>query len=171
MINEFELHLFFLDGEPPESAAFQMSTLSQKWLAIGSDLLDHYGPVFRHNMGGHLSHFDIGMAGPQIRLFAHGQQCFYIAVSLGTDSKQDKAAADQFGQSFMASVNACGNDPHSEAIEVISRAPAQLCALSLDVLHPSISDDDKVALAQLGNHLVGAYMLYCKINEINDKHA
>jgi hypothetical protein len=156
----FTIHIFYADGSAPESGERRLSDLSPKWLAICGDLLTHHGPVMRHNMGGTLSQFDVVMAGPAVELLAFGKTSFRLAISLGTASKQDDATVSQFRELWTRLVESTGNTVAAAAMRVFDRAATEPCVLVVDTCQP-VDDDDKLALYQLGEHLIGAYIKYC----------
>jgi hypothetical protein len=114
-------------------------------------------------MGGSLSFFDVRVAGPQIELLAYGNPCFYLVTSRGKASRQDVASAKLFCRKFTALVESAGigSAPTPGALTVIDQAPSQCCALILDQLNTEIENEEKEALAQLGYHLIAAYLQYC----------
>jgi hypothetical protein len=166
----FTVHIFYPDGGPPESGERRISNLSPKWMGICSEMLAHYGPVMKHNMGNALAHFDIAMAGPMVELLAFGQMCFRLAISLGSSSEQDRATVLQFRQIWTRLVEGAGNTIHPEAMRVLNEAAMEQSVLVLDTCQPAVDDDQKVALAQLGEHLAGAYIKYCATQERRSEH-
>jgi len=156
----FAVRIFYADGGPPESGERRISDLSPKWMAICDDLLAGYGPVMKHNMGSTLSHFDIAMAGPMVELLAFGQTCFRLAISLGSGSEQDRATVSQFRGLWTGLVQSAGNTVDTAAMRLLDGAATERCVLVLDACQPA-DDGQKLALAQLGEHLAAAYFKYC----------
>jgi len=161
----FTVHIFYPDGDPPESGERRIGNLSPKWLGICSELLTYYGPVMKHNMGSTLAHVDIAMAGPVVELLAFDQVCFRLAISLGTSSEQDRATVLQFREIWTRLVESAGNAVDPAAMRILDQAATKPSVLVLDACQPAVDDDQKVALAQLGEHLAGAYIKYCASSE------
>ena len=159
------VHIFYPDGDPPESGERRISDLSPKWIGIFSDLLTGYGPVMKHKMGSTLSHLEIRMAGPMVELLAFDQVCFRLGISLGTGSEQDRATVLQFREIWTLLVEQAGNTVEPVAMGILDQAATGQSVLVLDMCQPSVDDDQKLALAQLGDHLVGAYIKYCSASE------
>jgi hypothetical protein len=156
----FAIHVFYADGGPPESGERRISELAPKWIGICDDLLAHHGPVMRHNMGSTLSHFDIVMAGPMLELLAFGQACFRLAISLGTGSEQDQATVLEFCKIWSRLVESAGNKVNPVATGILDQAATKQSVLVLDTAQPA-DKADKLALAQLGQHLAAAYFKWC----------
>ena len=166
----FTVHIFYPDGDPPDSGERRISDLSQKWMGICSGLLTHYGPVMKHNMGSTLAHFDIAMAGPIVELLAFDQMCFRLAISLGSSSEQDRATVLQFREIWTRLVESAGKTVEPAAMRILDQAATEQSVLVLDTCLPAVDDDQKVALAQLGEHLAGAYIKYCASSERRPEH-
>jgi len=118
-----------------------------------------------HNMGSTLSHFSIQMGGPSVRLLLHDQVCFYLAISLGIDSTQDRASINAFCDILEKATSTAGTNIQDGATAVLSQASSKRCLLVLDALLSDVADDQKTALIQLGYHLAGAYFTYCDRND------
>jgi len=162
MTKSFAIHIFYPDGDSPESGKQKMKSLSKRWLTVCSDMLSHYGPVMDHNMGSTLSHFDIKMDGPVGQLSAYGYKCFDFAISLGANSDQDRAAAQYFRNLLQQVVDAAGVSLRGDTVAVLDEAPSHPGLLLFDGGTPEVDDDQKGALMQLGFHLAGAYFQYCE---------
>jgi hypothetical protein len=158
---EFAIHIYFPDGEPPETGSMSLETLSPKWLGICRDLLEQHGPVMNHNMGSTLSHIAIRMGGPVGQLVCHGHPAFYFAVSLGSGSDQDKAALAHFEDLYVKACEFAQSAIKEESLAVLRGSSAAPSLLILDASDPELSDEDGGMLGELANHLAGAYLLYC----------
>jgi hypothetical protein len=160
MQDTFAIHIFYPDGDPPESGEKKISELSPKWLGICADLLAHYGPVMTHNMGSTLSHLAIKMGGPTVHLLAYDHVCYQLAISRGSGSKQDRAAVSQFRILLEKAVEIAGKTVDPAAIAVLDAAPGTPSVLIFDMCQPAVDEPQKHALADLGVHLAGAYYQY-----------
>jgi hypothetical protein len=158
----FTVHIFYPDGDSPESGERRISDLSPKWMGIFSELLTHYGPVMKHNMGSTLDHFDIAIAGSMVELFAFDHMCFRLAISLGSGSEQDRATVLQFREIWTRLVESAGNTVELAAMRILDQAETEQSVLVLDTCQPAVDDDQKAALFQLGEHIAGAYIKYCE---------
>lgn len=157
MTASFGIHFFYPDGEPPESGVQRIDTLSEKWLSICREMFKLNGPVFTHNMGSTLSHFDIEFAGPIWKLKINGKMCFELAITSETNTQQDTATIDYFRRTLVRYVSLSGSELSDSASATIKAAVAKPGVLVIDQLVDGIDDEQKHALIQLGYHLVGAY--------------
>lgn len=163
MVKCFKIHFFYPDGGPPESGEQLIDGLSEKWLKICNDLLEHYGPVINHNMGSTLSHFDIRMGGPIGTLLVNGNTCFEFAISLGQISKQDRATTNHF-KNILLKTREITSTPISEsALNIVEMANNYSTLLLFDSVNTEVNENDKEALIDLGVHLAGAYFQYCEL--------
>ena len=156
----FGIHFFYPDGGPPESGVQRIDALSEKWLSICRNVFKLNGPVFTHNMGSTLSHFDIDFAGPICQLRIHGRMCFELAISSGTHTQQDVATMEHFRKTLVHCASISGSELSDSASATITDAVANPCVLVIDQLVDEIEDEDRHALIQLGYHFVGAYYEY-----------
>ena len=161
MGDSFKIQLYFPDGDPPETGERDAADLSQRWLDQCSEILNYFGPVFNHNMGSTLSHFDIRMAGPMVELLANNNTCFRLAILCGTGTEQEHATKDQFASLLNRVVSAVENDVAPETIESMGIENKTRMLLALDLL-ADVPEDQKQALFQLGEHLAWAYIQYCE---------
>ena len=165
MIAAFGIHFFYPDGEPPESGVQRFDTLSEKWLSICRDVFKLNGPVFTHNMGNSLSHFDIEFAGPICKLKINGRTCFELAITSGVAAQQDIATIDYFRTTLGRYVCLSGSELSDSASAKIKSAVANPSVLVIDHLVNDIEDEQKHALIELGYHFVGAYYEYLTHND------
>ena len=159
----FDVHVFFPDGSAPESSLVRKRALSSKWLAICEDLYNNYGPIFRHNMGSTLSHFDVTMAGPIGELIVSDIKCFDLSVCDGSDSEQNAATIDHFSEKLVESIRLTGSELSAEATRALQKSRAVPSLLLFDYCREEVSDDLKMAIVELGYHLVAAYLRYCRL--------
>jgi len=158
---DFDIVTFFPDGEDPEISQIETSHLSKRWLDVCSGMLDDLGPVFKHNMGSTLAHFDVCLAGPMGRLLVFGKACYEFCISLGESSDQDSQALDHFLDFLKQACKTTGSELSPVAIAAFSGRSSAPSLMMFDYCNSGIGDDQKLAIGQLGIHLANAYYDYC----------
>ena len=169
MIESWQVHQFFPDGDVPVSGTYQMPQLSERWLAVCESFLDQFGPVFNQDLGSTLSHFRIRMAGPVGELFAHDEVHFVFGLSRGQHSDQDRSSVDWFAKHLRTIVTSQGRLVAPEVESTLEKSELTPTFLLLDLARKDLDDDQKVALFQLGIHLAGAYFRWCGRNPQPDE--
>jgi hypothetical protein len=168
MPKPFDTLIYYPDGAPPETAHNEPRALSQRWLAVCAGLLAEHGPVFKHNMGSTLSHFDIEMGGPLGRLAVHRTPCFEFWISLGRGTAQDKATVSHFVEFHRKACAAANSSVQAEALTPMRDLHAKPALIMFDYCNPQIEQDQRAAIAQLGLHLADAYFEYCEPGQPTD---
>jgi len=158
---DFDIVTFFPDGEAPEISRIETSRLSKRWLDVCSGMLNDLGPVFQHNMGSTLTHFDVHLAGPMGRLLAFGKACYEFSISLGESSDQDSQALSHFRDFLKQACKTAGSALSPGAIAALSERINTPSLIMFDYCNSGIGDDQKLAIGQLGIHLANAYYDYC----------
>ena len=148
---------FFPDGAAPERTELAASQISDRWLSVCRDILNHHGPVFEHNMGSTLSHFDLHLAGPMGRLSVNGCACYELGISLGMGSRQDNETMEWFRGFLREACEVAKSTLSGDAISATNGLGAVPSVMLFDYCNPQIPDDQKAAMGQLGLHLVNAY--------------
>lgn len=158
----FETLIFYPDGKEPEVSHIDPATLSPKWSAICTDILAKRGPVFKHNMGSTLAHFEIEMAGPVGRLLVHNTRCFDFWITRAPQSEQDRATIRHFAQFLHTAWEASGAPLTTATLESLERLGSRNGLIFFDYCRPEIEPDQKAGIAQLGFHLAHSYFEYSK---------
>ncbi len=161
MPTSLEVLTFFPDGGAPEATVIPQEALSGRWLSVCAEILNTFGPSFKHNMGSALSHFDIHMAGPIGRLLLNGTPCYEFAVSCGMATEQDVAAVKHFSEMVRKAWQITGASAGKDVQFFLNRQDAKPSMLLFDYCRMEMDDEQKLGLAQLGIHLAKAYLDYC----------
>jgi len=88
--------------------------------------------------------------------------CFRLAISPGISPAQDRATVLQFREIWTRLVESAGNTVELAAMRILGQAETEQSVLVLDTCQPAVDDHQKAALAQLGEHIAGAYIKYCE---------
>jgi len=161
----FEVHIFYPDGEAPESGEQVIEELSPKWLALFENFLDRNGPVFDQNLGSTLSHFDVRMGGPIGQWIVNNETCFDFAISRGEGSDQDNASIEHMRTLLQSVVQASGKVLSDSAEEVLTGSARKPSLLLFDSCSPGIDEQNKGAAIELTCHQTGAYLRYCEVTD------
>ena len=141
-----------------------MAALSPRWLPVCNDLLNHYGPVFTHNMGGTLSHFEIRFTAGIAHYYAHGHAVVSAVYLPGVSAAQDSGALEVFTHHVTSSapVQRLCADPSGFASHLRTHSERPL-SIGLVWGNSQVAESDAEALIELGTHLAGAYLcIYTK---------
>ena len=158
---DLDVLTFYPDGGAPEKTMIPEAAISDRWFSVCADILGSLGPVFKHNMGSTLSHFDVHMAGPMGRLLLNGTPCYEFAISRGTAAEQDAAAVEHFAELVLKAWQVAEAPVVEDAQVFLDGCDARPSLLLLDYCRPEMDDGQKLALGQLGIHLASAYLDYC----------
>jgi hypothetical protein len=68
----------------------------------------------------------------------------------------------QFREIWTWLVESAGNTVELTAMRILDQAETEQSLLVLDTCQPAVDDNQKLALAQLGEHIACAYIKYCE---------
>ncbi|WP_395027824.1 hypothetical protein [Comamonas odontotermitis] len=158
----FEIAAFGFDGDLLGTATRYVSTLSQRWLTVCSELLEECGEVFRRSMGAQLSHIEIQLTSAN----GAGLGMFYVngalALSVGlfrSDSEETESAVlnafvDSLRNSRVVQAATDSPRPFDNLLQLKKRPLFALVAWPPDEL----SETDADLVRELSTHFAAAFL-------------
>ena len=162
MCESFFVAPFAPDGELVGVAAWDLASLSPRWLSLCEAMIRSLGPNFRSPLAGPLGHLEVRLtsaAGTGLGTFlANGRLMASAAYQRGADVAVEQEVVRMFIESLRRAApvqHATTSDQPFEAMATLRDRPLQIVVPWAD---PAASAQDEQLVRELANHFAAAFL-------------
>jgi hypothetical protein len=157
----FFIAVFGIDGEPEGFDYWDLSSLSEKWLTLCKEFLEHHGSAFDEAWSGPLSHiatrFTAGSGAALATFRVSGRLVALLALASGHSPQAEHEVVSMFVESLrgLDLIRAATSSPKPfQGMLDIKERPLMIVVPWPD---ESITDQDHNLVRELGLHTAGAF--------------